>query len=210
MTEPLSSTENKWRRRCWLVLAAWLLSTFLMSFEEVRAVVAWPLVVNDPAASGDAAYVMADGYAYMERLRMASDLYHMKRVPKIILLNEQQPAGYNFTRQRLETRVQRAIDYLELYGVPNEIIATVDVPPTTALGSRSEARAVASQYPELKRIVVVTSAPHTRRSRLCFRRACAEDVTVQVVAASGASESAEIDEPLWLEYCKLAIYYICA
>lgn len=210
MTQPLRSSENKWRRRFWLVLAAWLLSNFLMSFDTVRAVVAFPLVVDDPGASGEAAYVMADGYAYMERLRMASDLYHMRQVPKILLLNEQENSGYNFSQHRSESRVERAMDYLELHGVPKEIIQTIDVQPPVTFGSLSEARAVASQFPELKRIVVVTSAPHTRRSRMCFRRSCAEDVRVQVVSASAASESAEIDEPIWIEYVKLAIYFFVA
>ena len=62
-------------------------------------------------------------------------------------------------------------------------------------------------FPE---IVVVTSAPHTRRSLLCFRRSFPGEVDVEVFSATDLSNSDEITSPIWMEYLKLAIYYFCA
>ncbi len=210
MTEPLAPQQPKWRRRCLWLLAAWGLSSLLLSFSSVRGIVAMPLYVHDSDASGEAAYVMADGYAYWERLRAASDLYHMKRVKRIMILDELEDGGFNFVRRSSDTRVQRAIDYLVLHGVPAEKVTKIPAEVEPALGSLSESRVVASVEPGLRRLVVVTSAPHTRRSRLCFERSMPAEVQVQVYAASAPSESSEVDAPIWIEYVKLAIYYFVA
>lgn len=210
MTEPLAPQQPKWRRRCLWLLAAWGLSSLLLSFSSVRGIVAMPLYVHDSDASGEAAYVMADGYAYWERLRAASDLYHMKRVKRIMILDELEDGGFNFVRRSSDTRVQRAIDYLVLHGVPAERVTKIPAEVEPALGSLSESRVVASVEPGLRRLVVVTSAPHTRRSRLCFERSMPAEVQVQVYAASAPSESSEVDAPIWIEYVKLVIYYFVA
>jgi uncharacterized SAM-binding protein YcdF (DUF218 family) len=181
-----------------------------MSFSAVRGVVVYPLLEHDPKASGDAAYVMAGGAPYYERLRAASDLYHMGRVPRIMILDEQQSAGYDFSLRRSRRKVERAIDYLALYGVPREKIRTVRVEGSTTFGSLSEARAVAREEPALQRLVVVTSAPHTRRSGLCFRRSLPDDVRVQVYSATEPSHSGEIHWPIWIEYVKLVVYSVVA
>ena len=215
MTENHSSDlskafKNRWRRRCILLLALWLLSLLLLTSPGVRSFVSYPLYVNDEAPRGDAAYVMADGFAYWERLLAASDLYNMKRVPRIIILDEQEPDRYNFVKQRSDMLVDRAIDYLEWHGVPRDKIATVPVNPEAWFGSLSEAQSVAKAMPDLKSIVVVTSAAHTRRSLLCFRRSLPEDVRVQVFAPGPPSQSWEIGSPIWIEYAKLLVYYVVA
>tara|TARA_R110002073_G_scaffold315639_2_gene488292 strand:+ start:1492 stop:2124 length:633 start_codon:yes stop_codon:yes gene_type:complete len=210
MTEPLAPQQPKWRRRFLWLLAAWGLSSFLLSFSSVRGIVAMPLYVHDSNASGEAAYVMADGYAYWERLRAASDLYHMKRVKRIMILDEREDGGFNFVRRSSDTRVQRAIDYLVMHGVPAEKVTKIPAEVEPALGSLSESRVVARVEPGLTRLVVVTSAPHTRRSRLCFERSMPAEVQVQVYAASAPSESSEVDAPIWIEYVKLVIYYFVA
>ncbi len=202
--------RNRWRRRFAILIGVWLLTTVLCSFTSVRGVLAYPLFVHDSDASGDAAYVMADGYAYWERVHAASDLYHLGRVPRLIVLAENEPAGYNFVKKKTETRLQRTIAYLGWLGVPAEDISTVSVEPSEIFGSLSEARAVANQQTDLQRLVVVTSAPHTRRSLFCFRRSLPPHVRVQVHAASTPSESHEIDAPLWMEYTKLAVYFFVA
>jgi hypothetical protein len=176
----------------------------------VRGFLALPLYVNDEDASAEAAYVMADGFAYWERLHAASDLYNMRRIDRIILLDEQQRHMYNFVKQRSDTVVDRAIDYLQWNGVPREKIVTVPVDENAIFGSLSEAQTVSRSMPELQSIVVVTSAMHTRRSRLCFRRSFHSDVRVQVYAPGGPSESWEIGSPIWIEYLKMLIYYFAA
>ncbi len=198
-----------WKRRCCWLVVVWILSTVLMSIPFVRGLVALPLYVHHPDATGQAAYVMADGHAYWERLRAASDLFHRKQVAQIIILDEAEPAGFNFEREQIDTRTQRAIDYLALFGVPNECVETIPI-QSSAFGSLSEARGFAKQYPGINRVVVVTSAPHTRRSLLSFRRSLSDSVSVEVYSASSPANSAEISVPLWQEYAKLIVYFFVA
>lgn len=210
MLDESSVKRNPWRRRCLVVMAAWMTFTILISFPVVRGIFAYPLYEHDTRAAGDAAYVMAGGCPYMKRLRAASDLYHWERVSRIIISNETRSAGYDFVLRRSETRAERAIDYLMLHGVPRDSITMVDADEAATFGSLSEARAVAKAESDLKRLVVVTSAPHTRRSGLSFRRSLPAGVDVQVYAASELQHSAEIHSPIWVEYVKLAVYYFVA
>lgn len=153
---------------------------------------------------------MADGYAYWERLRAASDLYHLKKVRRVLILNEQTLTLHSFARDRSETVVERAIEYLKWHGVPRDQIEVVTVDSNSLFGSLREAESVAKQESDLRSVVIVTSAPHTRRSELAFRRIFDEEVQITVYAASPPSESWEIDAPIWMEYVKLAIYWVAA
>ena len=201
---------NMWRRRFYLVIAAWLLTGFAMSFSPVRGTFAYPLYVHQAEASGEAAYVMADGPAYWERLQAASDLYHRDRVNRIIVLKENEPIGWNFVQKKTDTRFDRTLDYLAFFGVPSECVSSVPQDEDTWLGSLSEARGLAEHYPDLESLVVVTSAPHTRRSLLCFNRSLPDQVELQVYAASIPEESSEIHDPIWIEYVKLFVYFVVA
>jgi hypothetical protein len=201
---------NPWRRRFYLVLIAWLVSTFLLSITAVRGVVAYPLYVHDEQAAGEVAYVMADGEAYWERLRAASDLFHWKRVTRIAILDEERSAGYNFIQRKSNTRYERAVDYLALFGVPNDRVSGIQENESAWMGSLSEAQGFAVEHPNIKKVVVVTSAPHTRRSKLCFQRSLASNVDVQIYAASAPQQSSEIRSPLWIEYVKLVVYWVAA
>ena len=210
-TDNASKNINRvWRRRFWMLATLWIASTFLLSSSPVRGFLIWPLYVSDAEASGEVAYVMADGPAVWERLRAASDLYHWGRVKRIVLLEEVQMAGYNFVRQQSDTRVQREIDYLELHGVSPEKIDTIPQIDNAAMGSLSEARQFAKFMPNVKSVVVVTSAPHTRRSKLCFVRSLPVEVSVSSYAASVPAQSDEIRSPIWWEYGKLIVYWVSA
>lgn len=210
-TDNASKNINRvWRRRFWMLATLWIASTFLLSSSTVRGFLIWPLYVSDAEASGEVAYVMADGPAVWERLRAASDLYHWGRVKRIVLLEEVQMAGYNFVRQQSDTRVQREIDYLELHGVSPEKIDTIPQIDNAAMGSLSEARQFAKFMPNVKSVVVVTSAPHTRRSKLCFVRSLPVEVSVSSYAASVPAQSDEIRSPIWWEYGKLIVYWVSA
>lgn len=169
-----------------------------------------PLVVNDKDAEGEIAYVMADGAAYWERLFAASDLYHWHRIEKIYVLEELESSSYNFVRQKSDTRLQRAIDYLAMRGVPADAVASVPRLPDDWLSSRGEAKGVAALDRDFKSIVVVTSPPHTRRSKLCFQRVFGDRTKITVYSATGPAQSVETHFPIWVEYAKLVVYYFVA
>ncbi|TWT54652.1 hypothetical protein Pla22_23020 [Rubripirellula amarantea] len=180
-----------------------------MSFAQIRGWMIMPLYVHDHQAEGEVAYVMADGIAVWERLHAAADLYHLKRVDDIYLLDEQQMSTYNFVRGQNDSRVQREIDFLGLHGVPTEHIHTVRPVDGDWLSSRSEAVGLQRALPGVTKLVVVTSAPHTRRCRLCFDRVFKDEANVSVCAATSSADSAETHFPIWIEYGKLIVYWFC-
>ena len=191
-------------------MACWLLVTFVCSFVTVRGWIAYPLYCHEAGARGEFAYVMADGHAYWERLHAASDLYHMNKVPKILILDEPMLTVHSYARDRSETVVERAIEYLVWVGVPRDRIEVVPLKSEALFGTLRETESVADYASDARSIVVVTSAPHTRRCELSFRRRFPESADVAIYAASKPSESAEIDAPLWVEYTKLLVYWFVA
>lgn len=177
----------------------------------MRAILVWPLYVHHEHAAGQKAYVMADGHAYPERLRAAADLYHMHRVQEIFILDERAPSHYNFVKQKMSTQVENAIGFLEHLGVPRKAIQFIEEPQGHWLSSLAEAQSMSAHLQDnADRLVIVTSAPHTRRSLLCFQRSMPAKVVVQVYSASGPLDSAELYAPIWQEYVKLAVYFFAA
>jgi uncharacterized SAM-binding protein YcdF (DUF218 family) len=194
-----------------LIIGAWLVLVVLPTFAQVRSVLIWPLYRHDPDATGEVAYIMANGYAYLERLRAGADLYHMHRVQRIFILNEELPAGYDFELRRLQSNTEMAIAYLGFLGVPPSAISSIDISESALFGSLSEARSMAKALPpSASKVVVVTSAPHTRRSLLCFRRSLPEGIQSQVYSATDPIHSAELCGSIWLEYVKLVVYILVA
>lgn len=206
---PLALRIHRNRTVCVMVLI-WLLSVVALSSKHVRGIVALPLFIDEEPVRSEYAYVMADGHAYWERLRTASDLYHLNQVEKVMILKECQVTRFNFNKGRSDQLFERAVDYLGFHGVPRQAIQLVPVGKQSWFGSLSEAKAVARNYPKLKSLTVVTSAPHTRRSKLCFQRCYDHGIPICMVAASNPVDSSEINEPLWMEYLKFAIYGVFA
>ena len=205
-----NASPRVWRRRFFCLAAAWLAVTIATSFGTVRGWLIGPLHVHDGGAAGEFAYVMADGPATWERLRAASDLYHFHRIEKIYLLNEQRSSGWNFVRKASDSRVQREIDYLGLFGVPVDRIVTVPLVSNSWMSSLAEAQSVAAIAPNAETVIVVTSPPHTRRSRLCFRRVFPEKTKIFSYSPGDPDNSAETHFPIWIEYAKLFVYWCCA
>jgi uncharacterized SAM-binding protein YcdF (DUF218 family) len=153
---------------------------------------------------------MSAGASYSERLYAASDLFHMGKVKRIVIQRNDMRSRFNFLKNRSETASQRSISYLESLGVPANVVSTVTTDPAPLLGSWSEAQGFARKFKPTDRVVVVTSAAHTRRSLLCFQRALPKSSQVYVYSASPPEYSGELFHPIWLEYGKLGLYWIMA
>lgn len=212
---PIRSRRKRgWRWCGWFVVwffVGWVTFVGLPSIMAVREVLAGPLIVPDAKPRAETAYVMSAGPAYYERLRAAADLYHARRVKRIYLADDRSPAGHNFVRGRLETRVEQSVGVLGCLGVPSDAVDKVEVPALTMFGSLNEARAFAATGAAVRSsVIVVTSAAHTRRSRLSFRRSLPAETNVNAVAATSLGNSAEAYHPLWIEYAKLLVYYVVA
>ena len=202
---------NRWRKALFLVLVLWTGSSVLLSTTWFRVWVSYPLHVSNMKTKAEIAYVMSDGHAYWNRLYAASDLYHMGLIQKIAVQENPTSSRYDFVSQQSQTVTQRAIRYLENLGVPEDCITTITgIPTAPLLGTWSEAQGFANEFPDATNVVVVTSSPHTRRSLLCFKRAMPDSCHVSVLADSLPAEGAELFAPIWLEYGKLAVYWLVA
>ena len=211
-----SGSQPRGRARL-LRVAVWTTLAFLAfgvapTLTPLRHALSAPLIVSDDDARGDAAYVMHGGPAMDERLRAAADLVHMGRVPRIFLRRDDERSMHSFVERRSLTRSEWMLAYLGWLGIPREKVTLIDDPGGGAFGSLHEADlARAALPPEVRRLVVVSSPVHTRRSGLAFRRRlAAREVEVTTYAATAWSTSAEAHAPLWLEYAKLLVYAVIA
>lgn len=193
------------------VTAFWVLFVLLPSIPPVRERLAAPLVVHDDGAKGDACYVLAGGTsATWERLDAAADLYQMGRAPRIVLMRDDHVGAYDFKSDASWTATRWAIDRLVWRGVPKSAVTVLD-PVDGFFGTLQEARNVAAKLPpDVRKLVVVSSAPHMRRAVLAFRRSLPPAIEVVPYAASPYLRSAETFFPLWVEYAKYLVYLVVA
>lgn len=194
----------------------WLCATVVIilvaaSVPPIRVWLTQPLVVSDDQARGDAAYVLAGGAALRERLDAASDLYWMHRAPRIVLMRDSRRSSYNFAARASWTATDWALDYLRWRGVPADAIQVFEVRKVSRFGTLDEARSLAAMLPDTcRRLVLVTSPAHTRRSILAFSRALRGRAEVVAYAATDIRNSVEFWAPLSLEYLKLLLYAVVA
>jgi len=212
MKQAARISKSKLMSRSIALTIGWCACTFLTSIPQFRATLAAPLVVTDTEATGEVAYVMAGGSsAYKEQLSAGADLWHMGRVQKVILTENDQPGSYNFMYHRNWTVTEWGIDLLQWLGVPARNIEIIKLDDEGKFGSLREARNVAKHIAgRVHGLVVVTSAAHTRRSLLAFKRTLPNTISVVSYAASSFADSAERYRPLWLEYLKLGVYELFA
>ena len=209
------SQPRRWRRAVRVI--AWTALAFVVfgvapGVTSVGHLLSAPLIVHDHDARGDAAYVMQGGLASEERLRAAADLYDMGHVRQIYLLRDDRHSYYSKNEDRSMTRSEWMVAYLAWLGVPADRVTLTPDEQRGWLGSLHEAEMTRAALPkDVRRLVVVTSPVHTRRSGIAFRRRLGP-VGVEVVtfAAIDWSLSAEAFAPLWLEYLKLAVYLVVA
>jgi uncharacterized SAM-binding protein YcdF (DUF218 family) len=187
-----------------------LVFVVLPSFPKTRIILSAPLVLHNANAGGEACYVLAGGGALWERLDAAADLVQMGRVSRILLAQDNMCGQFSFKANSSWTRTQWIADYLTWRGIPANRIRWI--PRTEGLfGTLTEARAVAYNLPkDVKTLVVVSSAPHMRRSVLAFRRSLPAHVKVVPYAATEFMNSYEMHHPIWLEYLKLLVYSVVA
>jgi uncharacterized SAM-binding protein YcdF (DUF218 family) len=206
----MKKSLSKYLVRLGVVAFFWLIFVAVPSISVVRCFLAAPLVVTDENARGDLCYVLADGIATWERLAAASDLYHLKRIKRITIMEDDMTGPYNFKAKSSWTETQWEIAYLAWRGVPADKVDLLK-PVEGLFGTLSEARNVARHLPSgTKTIVLVSSAPHMRRSMLAFRRSLPPDIKILPYAATSFKQSYEMTLPIWLEYLKLLVYYVVA
>lgn len=100
---------------------------------------------------------------------MAARLFKERHAPLILLTNDNEQGGWSEESQRNPFFVERAIDELVGAGVPR---AAIEVIPSAVTSTYDEARALREYAVKhnLRTLLVVTSAYHSRRALWTMRR----------------------------------------
>jgi uncharacterized SAM-binding protein YcdF (DUF218 family) len=129
------------------------------------------LIVKSELPVADAIVVLSGSSTYLERADWAARLYREGRAPVVILTDDKLISGWNGAEERNPYFYELAAKELQKRGVPAEKIRIVSQP---ALGTYYESlnvREYATSH-KLKRLLIVTSAYHSRRALWSMRRAC--------------------------------------
>src|SRR5574337_557732 len=157
-----------------LLLAGLLGLVYLLRHPLLRAVGAF-WVVDEPLQTSDAAILLSDDNYPADRASRAAELYRGGWAPRVIASGRQlrRYAGIAELMQR---------DLAER-GVPAD--AVIHYPHVAADSTREEAQGLRQLVVERgwRRVLVVTSNYHTRRTRYIYRRVFPATVEVRVVAA---------------------------
>ena len=187
----------------------------------VWSLVAWvaarALIVKSELEHADAMVVLAGSAVYVERTRLAAELFREGRAPKIFLTNDNQQSGWSNELQRNPLFIERAAEELRRAGVPPEAIEML---PQVVSSTHDEAmllRAVAEAQ-GLRSILIVTSAYHSRRALWTFRKVFeGSGINVGVTVVPTGDETPPV-ATWWLylsgwrevagEYVKLIYYWL--
>jgi uncharacterized SAM-binding protein YcdF (DUF218 family) len=154
------------------VLSFFLLLFFIWIF--LAPFLAENLIVEKPLDTADAILVLGGSHTYLERTRKAAELYKKGTAAKIYLTDDGEQAGWSQIEQRNPWFVELARKSLIANGVAPE---NIEILQPQVSGTIDEARLLAetAKRANLKSILIVTSAYHTRRALTTFERAFAEN-----------------------------------
>lgn len=128
------------------------------------------LIVEKPLEQADAIWVLGGSSTYRERDRKASELYKQGIAPKIFVVNDGELGGWNKNEQKNPPFYEISKRELIAQGVPDEAI---EVLFEKVSGTKDEADLFVeiAQNRNLKSVLLVTSAYHSRRTLWTFERA---------------------------------------
>ncbi|MBI4484038.1 MAG: YdcF family protein [Acidobacteria bacterium] len=215
-TDSRRASGPRRRRRSWLwrgIVAVLLLGPVLLYLarEPLLTAAARALTIDDAEAPAD--YLVVLGGGAETRPFAAAELYRKRFAPRVVIFEHKTDRitdlGLTPTHDQLYRKV------LELEGVAAEAIVRL---PGAVDSSWDEARSLQrllASHPA-RRVVLVTSAEHTRRARWVFRKVL-DGTPVQVRMAP--ARHLTFDETNWWkqdegalaylhEYLKLPFYWI--
>jgi uncharacterized SAM-binding protein YcdF (DUF218 family) len=149
--------------------------------------VAWPvaawlaakmLIVKTDLPSADAIVVLSGPGTYVERADWAAKLYRERRAPVVVISNEGLLSGWSANDERNLYFHELAARRLQQNGVPpNDVRVVSDI----GAGTFQESVRLCAHAAEQKfsRILVVTSAYHSRRALWSMKQAC-KNTPVQI------------------------------
>jgi uncharacterized SAM-binding protein YcdF (DUF218 family) len=142
----------------------------------------WPFVawaaakflhVQQHIESAGAIVVLSGPGTYLERTDWAAKLYHERRAPVVVVSNEALLSGWSASDQRNLYFYELATRRLQEHGVaPTDIRVVSNIGSGTYQESMRLCEDAAAK--KLSRILIVTSAYHSRRALWSLQRACKE------------------------------------
>ena len=150
-----------------------LIALLLCVWVTVAWVAARLLVVNTPLNRADAIVVMSGSAVYKERTQRAAEYYQQGLGPRILLTNDNLRGEWSSPEQRNPYFHELARNKLLNSGVPPD---RVEVLPGTVTNTYDEAVALRdyARAHQLRSLLVVTSAYHSRRALWTLNRVFAD------------------------------------
>ncbi len=140
------------------------------------------LIVEKPLERADAILILSGSSVYLERTQKAALVYRQGVAPKILLTDDGGRAGWSRTEQKNPKFVEAARNDLIAEGVAPE---NIEILAARVSGTIDEAEALRGEIEQtnLKSILLITSAYHTRRSLWTFEKILEnKDVQIGIVS----------------------------
>jgi uncharacterized SAM-binding protein YcdF (DUF218 family) len=175
------------------------------------------LIVGKPVERADAILVLGGSATFKERTGKAAELYRKGISAKILLTDDGGQAGWSRAEQRNPKFVELARKALIERGVPADAIEIIE---PTVEGTIDEARAFSEKAKDgnLKSVLLVTSAYHTRRALWTFTRVLGESGVEIGIESAQTGIQTPPPRDWWLskagwnlvagEYVKSAYYWV--
>lgn len=174
------------------------------------------LIVSAPLQHAEVIVVLSGSSTFVERTNVAAQLYLAGTAEEIWLTNDNRQGGWLSSEQRNPFFYERARWELERLGVPRSKIKVIESPVNS---TQEEALVVRQevQSKNIRSILLVTSAYHSRRALGIFRSALAGQADVGMVSPAPGWQTPE-PARWWLspggwrtvpnEYLKMVYYWL--
>ena len=175
------------------------------------------LIVEKPLDHADAIIVLSGSATYKERTRKAVELFKQGTAPRIFITDDGTRSGWNSGEEKNIPYVDLEQRELLAGGVSPEAITVL---PGTVAGTDDEAKKLAEEVTArpLEKVLVVTSAYHSRRALRTFEKILARKYVEIGIAHPPTGEQTPQPNYWWLrprgwqtvagEYVKSVVYYL--
>lgn len=166
------------------------------------------LVLPCSTSQADAIVLMAGSRQVREPI--ASRLYRDGVAPKVLLTNDGVRADFSPKHGRNLYLVEWAKEDLVEKGVPENAIVLLKYTASGTIHDALNTREYVRTHPEIRRLLVVTSDYHTRRTLWAFQRVFeGEGILIEVYPVPDPSESWwRRVLVLYIEFLKYAYYFV--
>jgi uncharacterized SAM-binding protein YcdF (DUF218 family) len=193
------------------------LTVVILVWPPIAWLAANALIIPSNSDQADAIVVLGGASTYIERTELAAQLFKEGKASKILLTNDGRLSGWVSGQQRNPYFVERSAEGLKRLGVPD---SNIEIIPEAISNTHEEARLLLEQAKSrnLRSILVVTSAYHSRRARWVLQRIFQESNIKVNLACVQPGQQTPTTLTWWIyprgwqmvagEYIKTAYYWL--